>query len=70
MNTLYNWPLKSRDWRGGGTFAGIRSKSVADVRSQPYSARFFQFNRPALKLALRANGLQYVFSGTRVGRTP
>ena len=40
---------------------------VADVRSQPYSARLPQFNRSALKLALRANGLQYVFLGHELG---
>ncbi len=40
---------------------------VADVRSQPFSARFPHFNRSALKLALRANGLQYVFLGRELG---
>jgi uncharacterized protein (DUF488 family) len=42
-------------------------QAVADVRSQPYSGRFPQYNRPVLKLALRASGLRYVFLGHELG---
>jgi len=40
---------------------------VADVRSQPYSARLPQFNKEALERGLRENGLQYVFLGRELG---
>lgn len=42
-------------------------KAVADVRSAPYSRRHPQFNRDALKEALRANGIAYVFFGKELG---
>jgi uncharacterized protein (DUF488 family) len=40
---------------------------VADVRSQPYSARLPQFNRELLERGLQANGIQYVFLGRELG---
>ncbi|MES1180303.1 MAG: DUF488 domain-containing protein [Verrucomicrobiota bacterium] len=40
---------------------------VADVRSQPYSARLPQFNKELLERGLRENGLQYVFLGVELG---
>jgi uncharacterized protein (DUF488 family) len=40
---------------------------VADVRSQPYSARLPQFNKEALERRLRENGIQYVFLGRELG---
>ena len=42
-------------------------EAVADVRSAPYSRRHPQFNRDALKEALRANGIAYVFLGKELG---
>ena len=42
-------------------------EAVADVRSAPYSRRHPQFNRDALKQALRANGVAYVFLGKELG---
>ena len=42
-------------------------EAVADVRSAPYSRRYPQFNRDALKEALRANGIAYVFLGRELG---
>lgn len=42
-------------------------EAVADVRSAPYSRRHPQFNRDALKEALRANGIAYVFLGRELG---
>jgi uncharacterized protein (DUF488 family) len=42
-------------------------QAVADVRSQPYSSRFPQFNRPVLKRVLSHTGLQYVFLGQELG---
>lgn len=41
--------------------------AVADVRSTPYSHFTPQFNREALKPALLASGLQYVFLGQELG---
>jgi uncharacterized protein (DUF488 family) len=41
--------------------------AVADVRSQPYSGRLPQFNRPVLEKACKENGLQYVFLGRELG---
>ena len=40
---------------------------VADVRSQPYSARLPQFNKDLLERGLRENGIQYVFLGRELG---
>jgi uncharacterized protein (DUF488 family) len=42
-------------------------EAVADVRSQPYSSHFPQFNQPGLKQGLRAIGLRYVFLGNELG---
>lgn len=42
-------------------------EAVADVRSAPYSRRHPQFNRDALKEALRASGIAYVFLGKELG---
>jgi uncharacterized protein (DUF488 family) len=41
--------------------------AVADVRSQPYSKYTPQFNREALKEALKAQGIAYVFLGEELG---
>ena len=40
---------------------------VADVRSQPYSARLPQFNKELLDRGLREQGVQYVFLGRELG---
>lgn len=44
-----------------------RIDAVSDVRSTPYSQRNPQFNREALKLALRKAGIEYVFLGRELG---
>jgi uncharacterized protein (DUF488 family) len=44
-----------------------RVEVVADVRSQPYSARLPQFNKELLERGLRENGIQYVFLGRELG---
>jgi len=44
--------------------------AVADVRSQPYSQRHPQFNRPELEDALRQGGLGYLFFGDTLGGRP
>ena len=41
--------------------------AVADVRSQPYSRYTPQFNREALKSALKKQGIAYVFLGKELG---
>ncbi len=41
--------------------------AVADVRSQPYSRRYPQFNRAALEDSLQRAGLQYLFLGKELG---
>lgn len=41
--------------------------AIADVRSTPYSRWHPQFNRDALRLALKAQGIAYVFLGKELG---
>ncbi|CAA7623400.1 DUF488 family protein [Magnetospirillum sp. UT-4] len=48
--------------------AGITA--VADVRSVPYARHTPQFNRPALKDALKAEGIAYSFLGESLGARP
>jgi uncharacterized protein (DUF488 family) len=49
---------------------GAGVTAVADVRSQPFSQRLPQFNRPVLEQALKANGIAYVFLGDLLGGRP
>lgn len=44
-----------------------RVTALADVRSHPYSRHFPQFSKDALKRALIANGVSYVFLGKELG---
>ncbi|HVS34501.1 MAG TPA: DUF488 domain-containing protein [Gemmataceae bacterium] len=44
--------------------------AVADVRSSPYSRRLPQFNREALELELKGNGIAYIFLGDLLGGRP
>jgi uncharacterized protein (DUF488 family) len=44
--------------------------SVADVRSQPFSRRLPQFNRPDLEYGLNQSGLTYIFLGDLLGGRP
>ncbi len=48
--------------------AGVTA--VADVRSQPYSRRLPQFNRPDLEAALRQCDIAYAFLGDLLGGRP
>ena len=41
--------------------------AVADVRSAPYSRHNPQFNREGLRMALKAEGVRYVFLGKELG---
>ena len=43
---------------------------LVDVRSQPYSRFSPQFNRSQLELALKDQGLEYVFLGQSLGGRP
>jgi uncharacterized protein (DUF488 family) len=43
---------------------------VVDVRSRPYSRFSPQFNRKPLELALKEQGLEYVFLGQSLGGRP
>lgn len=43
---------------------------LADVRSQPYSRYNPHFGREALKQAVMADGIKYVFLGDRIGGKP
>lgn len=43
---------------------------LADVRSQPYSRYNPHFGREALKQAVMADGINYVFLGDRIGGKP
>jgi uncharacterized protein (DUF488 family) len=40
---------------------------VADVRSVPYSKAFHDYHQPALKTALNAAGIRYVYLGLELG---
>ena len=42
-------------------------QAVADVRSQPFSARFPHFSRAALEKSLKPNRMRYVFLGHELG---
>ena len=44
-----------------------RIGAVADVRSMPYSRWQPQFNRDKLSVALKADGIAYVFLGKELG---
>jgi uncharacterized protein (DUF488 family) len=44
-----------------------RVEVVADVRSQPYSARFPHFSRAPLQASLKNAGIDYVFLGRELG---
>jgi uncharacterized protein (DUF488 family) len=44
-----------------------RIEAVGDVRSNPYSARFPQYNREILDRALRMNNVRYAFLGDELG---
>ncbi len=45
-------------------------EAVADVRSQPMSRRFPQFDRAALQASLERAGIRYVFLGDGLGARP
>ena len=68
MNTLYTIGHSNHEIQA---FLSLLSRHaidvVADVRSKPYSARFPQFNSPALKKALAKSGMRYVFLGRELG---
>lgn len=42
-------------------------EAVADVRSQPFSARFPHFSRGELEKSLKQNAIRYVFLGNELG---
>jgi uncharacterized protein (DUF488 family) len=68
MNTLFT--IGHSNLEIGVLLAMLRRHdvhAVADVRSQPYSSHFPQFNQPLLKHELRAIGLHYVFLGNELG---
>lgn len=56
------------------TFISLLKKhgvtAIADVRSSPYSRFLPHFNRAALKEALEAEGIRYVFLGHELGARP
>lgn len=49
---------------------GVGITAIADVRSQPYSRRLPQFNRPELERGLKAAGIAYAFLGEALGGRP
>jgi uncharacterized protein (DUF488 family) len=44
--------------------------AIADVRSQPFSQRMPQFNRPELQQTLQASDIHYAFLGDTLGGRP
>lgn len=57
-----------------GDFLGLVGRAgitaLADVRSQPYSRRHPQYNRPDLEAVLAQAGIAYVFLGHSLGGRP
>jgi len=57
-----------------GSFLGLLEKHhvgiVVDTRSQPYSKYSPQFNQRALKTALVAHGIRYLYMGRELGGRP
>ncbi|UTW44640.1 DUF488 domain-containing protein [bacterium SCSIO 12696] len=47
--------------------AANRIAAVADVRSVPYSKRFYDYHREALQATLRARGIYYIYMGEELG---
>jgi uncharacterized protein (DUF488 family) len=68
MNTLFTIGHSTHEL---SVFVDLLKKhnvqAVADVRSQPFSARFPQFSRPALEASLKNNCIRYVFLGHELG---
>ena len=50
--------------------AGAKVTAIADVRSAPYSRRQPHFDREALRAALKARDIAYVFLGKELGGRP
>ncbi|MCV6605039.1 MAG: DUF488 domain-containing protein [Porticoccaceae bacterium] len=44
-----------------------RIDAIADVRSVPYSKRFYEYHRETLKGILKAHGIHYVYLGEELG---
>lgn len=68
MNTLYT--IGHSDYVAGQLVSLLRLhgvEAVADVRSNPYSQRLPQFNRPALEATLESAKMHYVFLGKELG---
>jgi uncharacterized protein (DUF488 family) len=53
-----------------GLLQSVGVRTLADVRSQPFSRRLPQFNRPDLEYDLKRSGLAYVFLGDLLGGRP
>ena len=68
MNTLFTIGHSTHSWE---KFLELlrqhRIEAVADVRSSPYSQYNPHFNREPLQLALRQQGISYVFLGDELG---
>src|SRR3982074_132346 len=47
-----------------------RIQAVCDVRSTPFSSRYPDFGRDALRRTLRMAGVKYVFLGDQLGARP
>lgn len=70
-NTLYTIGHSNHDM---AAFLALLTQhgvtALADVRAQPYSRRFPQFSRDALRDSLKAAGIAYVFLGRELGGRP
>jgi uncharacterized protein (DUF488 family) len=68
MNPLFTIGYSNHDFpRLSGLLMHHGVQVVADVRSQPFSARYPQFNRPIFERSLKQLGLKYVFLGRELG---
>jgi len=68
MNTLFTIGHSTHELR---VFLNLLKthniQAIGDVRSQPYSSRFPQYNRDALSQTLKENHIRYVFLGQELG---
>jgi uncharacterized protein (DUF488 family) len=68
LYTIGHGNRKSEDFLALLSDFGI--EYLIDVRSQPYSKYYPQFNQNDLKIFLERNGIKYVFMGDAIGGRP
>jgi uncharacterized protein (DUF488 family) len=68
MNTLFTIGHSTHELKAFLDLLQLHKiEAIGDVRSQPYSSRFPQFNKENLEQALKQNCVRYVFLGKELG---